>query len=146
MAKSVALMAFSPLDVFSLAMGAGLVGTLLLTVLGPTQLLIAAICGALLFNFGVTKPLMRFFFAFAAPPSQGLEGMVSQPAEAETAFDHEGQGLIKLTLDGQTVQLLGKLDAGEQAAGVHVAKGDSVIILEVDAKKNICRVTRDLTL
>ena len=144
--KSAFLLAISPLDIFSLAMGAGLIGSIFTRIVSSTDTIIAAIIGAIIFDFALVKPLMKVIFKFAADPSEGLEGMVSQNAVAETAFDSSGKGLIKLCLDGQTVQLLARLDKSEIESGVRVAKGDSVTILEVDATRNTCRVTRDLNM
>lgn len=142
--RSFALIFVSPLDLFSFCMGAGLVGLLLPPIFTQTTVICLAVVGALLFDFGITRQIMRLMFAFAAKPSEGLEGMIAQSAVAETAFDHEGKGLIKLVLDGQTVQILARLDPTELSQGVHIAKGETVVILEVDAKRNICRVTREL--
>lgn len=143
-AQAAGWLLISPLDLFSLAIGSGLVGMMLRKHFSPTFVLFAAIAGAIVFNFLIIKPAIGLLFKAAAPPSEGLEGTVSRLASAETTFDRSGQGLVKLVLDGQVVQLLGRLDHAEIESGVHVSKGDSVLILEVDAKRNICRVSRDL--
>ncbi len=144
-AQSAGWLLVSPLDLFALATGAGLTGIFLRHQIanGPLTA-IGALCGALVFDFLLLKPLINLMFKAASPPSEGLEGTVSKTAVAATNFDRSGKGLIKLILDGQTVQLLGNLDQVETKSGVTVCKGDSVIILEVDAKRNVCRVSREI--
>ncbi len=137
-------MLLSPVTLFSLMMGAGATGLMLQTSLGGTALFVAAGIGALVFCFGVVRPLMNALSNFASRPSEGLEGMVAQSATAMTRFDKDGRGLISLTLDGQTVQVLALLEADEIERGVQVAKGDSVTIVEVDTVRNRCHVTREL--
>lgn len=144
-AQSAGWMLISPIDLFGLAMGGGLVGMFLTPILGANLTILAAIVGAGVFEFGIIKPLMGFLFRAAAPASEGLEGMVSQTAIAQTTFDKSGKGVVHLVLDGQTVQVLGRLDDEEQKKGVRICKGDSVIILEVNPTSNICRVSRELT-
>lgn len=134
----------TPLDLFAMSLGAGAAGTLLQKTLEPGPLVAAAVSGAALFNFGIVKPLMSALLKFASRESHGLEGSVAHPAEAATRFDDHGRGLVRLSLDGQIVQLLATLESEEQARGVQVAKGDSVTIVEVDASRNTCRVTREL--
>ena len=41
-------------------------------------------------------------------------------------------------------QVLATLDPEEAKRGVTVSKGDSLLVLDVDAAKNTCRVTREL--
>ncbi len=132
------------MDLFALMIGFGLSGMFFRHMLSHSMTIVVAILCGLLFDLGVLRPLISLLFRAAAPPSEGLEGVVSQTATAETAFDRSGNGLIKFILDGQTVQLLGRMDHEELQRGVHICKGDSVVILEVDATKNICRVSRDL--
>lgn len=138
--------AISPLDLFSFALGAGAVGILARGLLQGNGLAAAAVVGALVFNFGLVKPLMGALLRFASRPSEGLEGAVAQEAEAITRFDDAGRGLVRLILDGQAVQLLATLDSSELASGIQVAKGDPVIVTEVDPTRNTCRVTRELAL
>jgi hypothetical protein len=95
-------------------------------------------------DFVLVKPLFKVAFGFASNPAEGLEGMVSQSGEAATGFDRDGKGLVKLCLDGQTVQVLATLDQSELEAGVKVRKGDPLIVIEVDSRRNVCRVTREL--
>ncbi|HTQ08809.1 MAG TPA: hypothetical protein VMI31_01940 [Fimbriimonadaceae bacterium] len=132
----------SPMDLFAMAFGAGAAGVLLKGVLGPGLLVWAAVAGALAFEFLFLKPLFAFALRFASKPSEGLEGTVALQGKAITKFDADGNGLIQLTLDGQIVQLLASLSRAEQELGEDIAKGDDVTVLEVDAKRNRCLVSK----
>lgn len=136
----------SPLNLFSLALGAGGAGLLLEHVIAASVLPWASLAGALLFNYGIVKPLMNKMLGFASDPCEGLEGAVAKGAIAATRFDQTGRGLVKLTVDGQTVQILGTLDQDELARGILVAQGDSLTVLDVDPKRNTCRVTREMAI
>ena len=130
----------SPVDVFALCMGAGAAGELLKRSLTPSLLAWAAVVGALVFNLAVVKPLLGSLLRFGSRESEGLEGQVARPAEALTRFDSAGRGLVRLTMDGQFVQLMATLEPGELAQGVRVAKGDEVLVVGVDGARNTCRV------
>ena len=134
----------SPIDVFSYCAGAGAVGLLVRPYLSGVLLAVAAIGGALVFDLGFIRTLANFLQRWSADPSAGLEGTVAQPGEAVTNFDAKGQGVIRLTLDGQIVQLLATLESTEIQAGVKVKKGDSLMVVQVDGAKNKCLVTREL--
>jgi hypothetical protein len=138
------LMFLSPIKFFSVAVGLGATGLLLGSYMTAGPLLLAAIVGGLFFNFALVEPLMGALLRFASNPSEGLEGTVLQEAEALTGFDERGKGLVRLTLDGQHVQLLATLDQLEQDKGIQVRKGEKLIVVDVDAAKNACRVTREL--
>jgi hypothetical protein len=127
-----------------MCLGAGAAGTVLKPFVATHWLLFCAILGALVFDFGIVRPYMGFLMRFASRPSEGLEGTVYQEAEAITGFDASGSGLIRVVLDGQNVQLLAKLDDLEIDKGIRVRKGEKVYIVEVDAARNSCRVTREL--
>jgi hypothetical protein len=138
------LMTISPLDIFMLAGGAGLTGVLLGHVLAGNVLVFCACIGALLFDFGVIRPILGLLLRFASNPSENLEGAIASTGVAMTRFDAEGRGLIKLTIDGAESQLLATLDPSEFAAGVAVGKGDLLLVTEVDGARNVCRVSREL--
>ena len=53
---------------------------------------------------------------------------------------------MRVNLDGQLVQLLGRLNEDEVARGVTVNKGDQVVVTEVNPTASTCTVTRELTL
>ncbi len=134
----------SPIDVFSMCLGAGAVGVLAQNIASGYLLAAMAICGALLFNLGVVKPLIGFLLRFASKPAENLEGQIAKEAEAITGFDANGQGLIRLTLDGEYVQLLATLDSLELERGAKVRRGDKLIVVDVDTRKNSCRVIREM--
>lgn len=140
--RGLALSLLSPVDIFSFVIGAGLAGVAFGSFLRGPLLAFALIAGALLFNFGVTKQVLRVFLSFAAKPSEGLEGSVRQSAIAESNFNHEGQGLVRLTLDGQLCTMLGRLDPMDASDGTAVCKGDELVVIEVDARRNQCLVAK----
>jgi hypothetical protein len=136
----------SPLDVFSLCLGAGLAGVLLRHVLSPEVLPIAAVAGALFFDLAIVHPLFAVFLQFASKPSAGLSGTIAFDAQAVTKFDAAGRGLVMVNMEGQLVQLLARLEPGEIAQGAQVAKGDRLVVTQVNEKTNTCQVTRELSL
>jgi hypothetical protein len=115
------------------------------TVVAANLLPWAAILGAAIFCFGIERPFLSFAMKFVSKPSEGLEGCVAKTALAVTGFDEAGRGLVKISVDDQTVQVLAVLDPAELHRGVHVKKGDEVVVIEVDSAKNICRVTKELS-
>jgi hypothetical protein len=128
-----------------MAMGAGALGIVGRKVFHDEMVAAwLAIAGAIVIDLLIVRPIFSVLLRFATTPSSGLEGMISQMAEAATGFDDKGRGLVKLTLDGQTSQILGILEQGELSSGVHVRKGDSLVVLEVDATRNECRVSREI--
>jgi len=135
----------SPIDIFSMCVGAGLAGMLFRSV-GYPLIYVIAVLGAIIFDFGAVRPLFAFMLRFASKPSEGLEGTIALSAEAVTKFDEKGQGLVLVNMEGQLVQLLARLDSGDLANGVVVHKGDQVVVTEVDSKSNTCRVTIQLSL
>jgi len=134
----------APLDIFSMCLGAGAAGIAFKRVMSPDLLIWGALVGALVFNFVIIKPIMANLLRFSSRPSDGLEGMVSQVGTAATNFDSAGKGLVQISMDGQITQLLATMEADEVKHGTQVKKGDTVLIVEVDAVKNTCRVTREL--
>jgi hypothetical protein len=139
------LMLLSPLDNFSLCLGAGLAGMAMQTLVAASFLPWAAALGALVFCFGIERPFLAFTMKFVSKPSEGLEGCVAKTALAVTGFDEAGRGLVKMTVDDQTVQILAMLDPAELHRGVRVNKGDEVVVIEVDPVKNTCRITKELS-
>jgi len=137
--------ALSPFDIFAYCVGAGAAGELLRGHVSAQVTLAAAVIGALVFNFGLAKPILNTLLRFESRQSEGLEGSVAQEVEAITKFDANGRGLVRLALDGQIVQVLAVLDPEETRRGVTVAKGDPLLVVDVDAARNTCRVTREMT-
>ena len=134
----------TPIDIASLFLGFGAAGIVLGHTLAGPLLITAAVAFALAYNLLLIRPAMNFVMKFVSRESKGLEGSVASEAEAVGQFDDQGRGIVRLTLDGQIVQLLATLEPSELARGVRVSRGDKVFILEVDAARNRCRVSRDL--
>ena len=136
----------SPFDILAYCTGAGAAGEILRqNGFSANAQLGGAILGALVLNFGLAKPFLNALLKFESQGSDGLEGSVAREAEALTRFDAQGRGLVRLALDGQIVQVLAVLDRDERDRGVTVAKGDALLVIDVDAARNTCRVTRELT-
>lgn len=140
--KFKSVLMISPVDIFSLCLGAGATGLLARGLASPAILPFLAAAGALLFNYGLVRPLFGIAYKFASKESEGLEGMIAHTGEAVTRFDAQGRGLVQLILDGEAKQLLAKLDQEELESGIQIARGDQVLVLDVDPVKNSCRVTR----
>ena len=138
------LLSISLIDIFAFCIGAGLVGLLIKPIVGGILLALAAIAGALIFDIGLVRSIAAFLQKWSATPSEGLEGSIATSGEAMTNFDAKGQGVIRLTLDGQIVQVLACLQDSELKSGVRVKKGDQLVVLQVDSTKNKCFVTREL--
>lgn len=130
----------SPLNIFSMALGAGATGMLVRGIVPAPFATLAACAGALFFDLAIVRPLMGLMIKFGSQPSEGLEGRVATLAEACTSFDERGRGLVKLTLDGEIVQLLGTLDPHETTK---VKKGDKLLVIGVDSAKGTCKVTTE---
>jgi hypothetical protein len=77
----------------------------------------------------------------ASAPTETLEHAVSAEAIAASAFDHNGQGLVKIELDGQVLQLLGTLIPEERGLGIRVRAGDRLRVEDVDDLRNRCFVS-----
>lgn len=130
---------FSPFNLFSLMIGAGLTGVALQNFLTAQGLMVAAVLGAVIFTVAFVRPLMGFFMRFASEPAKGLEGAVAQTAIAEAGFDERGRGVVTVTIDGELTRLLARLPESETTQ--KVKRGEELVILEVDAKKGSCVVT-----
>ncbi len=135
----------SPLNIFSTCLGMGAVGLLIQGRLGFPIAFAAALLAGILFTAVLIKPIFGFLLNFSSTPSEGLEGTVAQTAEAVGAFDADGRGLIRMTLDGELVQLLARLEAAEIHQGTSVKRGDTVVITSIDPGKGTCTVTRELS-
>jgi hypothetical protein len=133
----------SPMTLFSAALGAGAVGSLLTTWdVSPALTAAAAGLGAISFNALLVRPMLRFVMGFASAPARGLVGTLMQPAEAITAFDANGEGLVRVLVDGQSVDVLARLTDEERTQGARIIRGQSVRVEEVDPRTNRCRVSR----
>lgn len=132
----------SPRVWFSTLVGFGATGLLLQHHVTGLILLGAALLGGIAFEALLMRPLWLLASRFESEPAMTLETGVMDDAEAVTGFNRQGEGLVRLDLDGQVVQLLGVLTANERAAGVRVAAGDRLLVEEVDPARQRCTVSR----
>jgi hypothetical protein len=132
----------SPLAIFSLCVGAGATGLLTHAWLHGFWSGLAATAGALLFYGLLIRPVWNFAMRFASEPSKALEGVVAETAEAMSRFDARGQGMVRVTIDGQIVRLLANLEPDDRNADAAVAPGEKLLVTSVDGHTNTCRVTR----
>lgn len=131
----------SPRVLFSVALGLGTAGLALRPILGGPILFAAALTAGIVFERFLVTPLWNFAFRFASTPALTLESAVSDEARAVTSFDANGQGLIAVELDGQSVQLLGTLQRADRDMHVRVPAGARLRIEEVDSARNRCIVS-----
>ena len=132
----------SPRIWFSVLVGFGATGLLLQHQISGLILLGVALLGGIAFEGLLMRPLWSLVSRFESEPAMTLETGVMDDAEAVTGFNHQGEGLVRLDLDGQVVQLLGVLTADERAAGVRVAAGDRLLVEAVDPARQRCTVSR----
>ena len=119
----------SPRVLFSVSLGLGTAGLVLRPILGGPALFAAALALGIFFERIVVTPLWNFMFRFASTPALTLESAVTDEARAVTTFDANGQGLISVELDGQSVQLLGTLQSSDRAMHIRVPAGARSISL-----------------
>ena len=131
----------SPRLLFSFLVGVGATGLFLRPFLFEPLLLGAALAGGIAFEKFIVGPIWKFLFRFESRPAAMLESAVMDEAQAMMDFDAQGQGLIKLELDGQVVQLLGTLTAEEMSQARRIRRGDLLRIEDVDAARNRCTVS-----
>ncbi|HEX8907286.1 MAG TPA: hypothetical protein VF771_20710 [Longimicrobiaceae bacterium] len=131
----------SPRVLFSILVGLGAAGLILKAVLPEPLLMLAAVSGGLAFELGAVRPVWNFFFRFASEPALTLESAITDTATAVTGFNRDGEGVVKIELDGQIVQVLGRLSPADRASGIHVRAGDSLVVEDVDPVRNRCVVS-----
>ena len=141
-ATSRLLLFLSPRLWFSLLVGFGATGLLVGGHATPVVRLGAALLGALAFEALLVRPIWSLATRFASDPAMTLETGVMDDAEAVTGFNAKGEGLVRLDLDGQVVQLLGVLTSNERDAGIRVAAGDRLLVEAVDPARQRCTVSR----
>jgi hypothetical protein len=141
-ATSRLLLFLSPRLWFSLLVGFGATGLLVGGHATPAVRLGAALLGALAFEALLVRPIWSLATRFASDPAMTLETGVMDDAEAVTGFNAKGEGLVRLDLDGQVVQLLGVLTSNERDAGIRVAAGDRLLVEAVDPARQRCTVSR----
>ncbi len=130
----------SPRVLFAGLLGVGAAGLLLGRVLhGGIVLLAAALVAGALFERAAVAPMWRLVERFASTPAQTLETALYDHAHAASGFDVRGEGLVALELNGQVVQLLGRLRPEDQ--GFRVRAGDRLRVEAIDAARNRCTVS-----
>jgi hypothetical protein len=131
----------SPRVLFSIMVGVGAAGLLLGGILGGPLLAAAAVAGGFAFELLAVRPVWNFFFRFGSEPALTLESAVTDVATAVTGFNPQGEGLVKIELNGEVVQVLARLSPADRATGVRVHTGDTLVVEEVDAVRNCCTVS-----
>jgi hypothetical protein len=130
----------SPRVLFSFALGFGVAGEATRALGEPVQFVAAVLGGIVLERFLVT-PLWNFAMRFASTPARTLESAVADEAMAVTSFDANGQGIVSIEVDGQVVQCLATLTAGDRDLGVRVRAGQRLRIDDVNSAQNRCTVS-----
>jgi hypothetical protein len=133
----------SPLALFTICLGAGVTG-LLLQMRWHQQILVAfvAAAGGIGLYSLVVRPLWGLIFHFVSKPAETLSAAVAQEAEADSRFDSNGKGIVRLNVDGQLVRILAQLESDDVAQGAMVSAGEKLVVTKIDPQKNTCRVTR----
>jgi hypothetical protein len=124
--------------------GFGATGTLFAPILHGWLQLGAALLGAYIICFFCIRPLLIGVQKWASLPAKTLTDALLENGTAVTDFDAKGYGLVRLTLDGQVVQLLGQLVPEEQS-GARVRSGETLFVRSVDPGKQRCVVCRTNT-
>lgn len=131
----------SPRVLFSFFVGVGATGLLADPLLAEPFTAVAAIAGGFLFERFLVGPVWKFLFRFESRPAAMLESAVMEDAHAVMDFDAQGQGLVRIELNGQVVQLLGTLVPEERASARRIRRGDLLRVEDVDAARNRCIVS-----
>lgn len=137
--RDLALALASPRVLFAVLLGVGAAGLLLRPVVGGLTLALAALVAGVLFQRYAVAPVWRFVERFASTPARTLELSLYDHAHAASGFDARGEGLVALEVDGQVVQLLGRLRPEDR--GVRVRAGDRLRVEAVDAERHRCTVS-----
>jgi hypothetical protein len=132
---------FSPRVLFSLLFAFGVSGFFLEHLLPAALVVIIALAAAILFERLLVQPIWRLLFGFASNPARTLDHAVLEEAEAVTAFDRQGHGVVAVNLDGQRVQLLARLSEAARRSQQAIHAGDRLSIIAVDTRRNRCTVT-----
>lgn len=132
----------SPRVAFALLLGFGATGLLVAPYLAGSLRLIAALAGGIGLEKLIISPLWNGLMRFGSNPARTLESAIMEEAIAVTAFDQNGFGLISIDLDGHEMRVLARLQGDPDANGQRVRAGDKLIVEEVDAARNQCRVSR----
>lgn len=131
----------SPRVWFSMLVGGGAAGLIAKSFLFEPVVAAIAVAGGFAFERFLVGPIWNLLLRFESRPAATLESALYEEGTADTDFDPAGQGIVKIELDGQIVQLLGTLAAADRA-GTRVRRGTRLRIEEVDAGRNRCVVSR----
>ena len=131
----------SPRVWFGSALGLGAAGSVMREWLAGVPLFLAALTVALLFERYVLTTLWHLTLRFASQPALTLETAIAGDATAVTAFDADGHGIVQIVLDGQVVQVLGRLTPGSRRLGHRVRAGETLRVEDVDVQRNCCHVS-----
>jgi hypothetical protein len=140
-ASHVLLALVSPKTLFSILLGFGASGLVMRGVLSGPALAGAALMGGVALERLLVTPIWNFLLRFGSNPALTLESCIADQATAVTSFDANGEGLVSIELDGQVVQVLGRLRTSDRALGARVRAGDRVRIEDVDSARNRCTVS-----
>jgi hypothetical protein len=130
----------SPLTIFSICLGAGVVGLLLPHAVSSLLRALCAIAGGIAFNVLLVQPMIALVMRFVSDPAENLKSAVHQEAEVISRFDATGRGIVCLSIDGQKSRVLATLHNNEDPTTVTV--GERLVVTEIDPKRNTCRVMR----
>jgi hypothetical protein len=124
---------------FGFLLGAGATGLALQPVLPELFTAAAAVTGGIGFQTLIIRPLWNFFLRFASTPALTSES--AYEATAVTAFNASGEGLVALEVDGQVLQVLGRLTSADRSLGVTVRAGQRLRVDDVNTGNNCCTVS-----
>jgi hypothetical protein len=128
-----------PSVMFGFLLGGGATGLALQPLLPSVLTALAAVTGGAAFQGLLIRPLWNFFLRFASAPALTSES--AYEATAVTAFNADGEGLVALEVDGQIVQVLGRLKPGDRTLGVTVRAGQRLRVEDVNVSNNHCTVS-----
>ncbi len=129
-------MLMSPRFLFAGMIGFGVTGVVARTWFGGPLLLLVAVAGAIACERLLVAPLWNFALRFASNPAITLDAAITSEAVAVTNFDHNGQGIVAIEVDGQVQQLLATLLPAQIASGELVRAGQRVRVEDVDGARN----------
>jgi hypothetical protein len=136
---------FSPLYLCGAVIGFGVTGVLVGHLFQGCALFCARSFGGLLHTYICIRPLISGILMWASRPARALGDAVLEIGIAVTNFDANGYGMVRLSLDGQIVQLLGFL-VPEESTELRVSAGERLFIRSVDSVRQRCRVSRTAAL
>ncbi|HUP88675.1 MAG TPA: hypothetical protein VM100_04980 [Longimicrobiales bacterium] len=128
-----------PRILFGFFLGLGAVGIAIKGVTVEPVTLVVAALGGLLFQRFVITPIWNFALRFESTAATTSEGV--DEATAVTSFNSNGEGLVAIEVDGQVVQVLGRLGTDDRQMGVVVRAGQRLRVVDVNTSNNRCTVS-----